>query len=188
MRTAEPPGGRRPDRAAARRTRMPLADPACLRDSPRSCCALVTELYGGGLERVVRARGGSGARRSVDASRRRRAGRAACCSCTGCIPTRRARGSSARSSRCGRSSRSTAATSSCSTSTRTCRRGAPAPARQLRRLPVVGRHAAARGRGRDRRGRARDRDHRRRATGTEARRRRCSVKPGRRCPQAGAHA
>ena len=128
-------------------------------DRPRSCSRLVTELYGAGLDRVVelaRRRGPRAARRAG----RRRAGRQ---------PAARARPASRRPrstrvappwSRCGPSSATTAATSSCSTSTRR-RRRAPAPARQLRRLPVVGGDAAACRRAGDRRGRARDRDHRR---------------------------
>ena len=101
--TAEPPGGRRPDRAAARRTARRRRSARAAR-WPRSCCGSVTELYGGGLERIVAlaSRGRARARATVSSTT---SWSRACCSCTACTPTSvDGPGRAARSSRCGRSS------------------------------------------------------------------------------------
>ena len=139
------------------------ADPRML-DRAEEILRLVTELYGAGLARVVelvRERAPGPARRAG----RRRAGREpagrprppprrpghACRGGAGVGPPvprgprRRRRAARAR---------------------RRDRRRPPPPARQLRRVPVVGGHAAHRGRERHRRGRAGDRHHRRRGTVT----------------------
>ena len=144
------------------------ASSSCSRRAPRPApvareraeelVRLVVELYGAGLERVLELR-----RRRRRADRRRCSTGSppttwspACCSCTGC--TRRPR-------RAGASGRSTTVRPYLGShggdvellDVDRRRRRAPAAARQLRRLPVVGGHAAAGGRGRDRGGRARDR-------------------------------
>ena len=119
----------------------PRADPGASR-SPRSCCVLVTDLYGGGLERIIALASRSVARaRAAPASTT--SSSPACCSCTASIPTTSRRVSSGRSSRCGRSSRHhDGDVELLDIDVRRGRR-APSPARRPRRLPVVDRDAAA---------------------------------------------
>ena len=93
------------------------ADPRS-HDRAEELLRLVTELYGGGLARVVELRRRGRARRSLDALVDDELV-ASLLSCTACTPTTSRRRSSRRSRACGRSSPSTTATSSCSTSTPT---------------------------------------------------------------------
>ena len=171
-----PPAARRADRAAARRACATAVDPRP-GDRRGAACALVIELYGAGLERIVALVGRRGA--VLARAGRRRAGRQ---------PAARARAPSRRRSRRVSNGRWTRVRPYLAHHggdvelldvDERGRRRAPAAARELRRVPVVNGHAAARRRARDPRGGAGDR-HR----STSRRTTPSSCRPARRAPAA----